>query len=529
MSKKIILVLLSVISYSLYAQMAKDTVALRFANSIKASDLKDYMYVLASDSLEGRETGEIGQKKAAKYIADFFLKNNLEPGFLDKNGRSFFQPFGLLKSQWKESSLVVKNTSYQYLKDYYMQGSFKADIKNADVVFVGFGIETTNYNDYKDKDVKNKVVLFFSGEPINSEGINLVTNKKGNSSWANAWRKKVKLAKDKGALAAIMITGTDTPLFEQYAENISKWLEKPVIGFPNDEENERSIPFFNISPKVGAALLGIKNDKSLADFRTLNANGKTKKMKLSKVTLKANRLEEEITSENVLGFIEGTDKKDEIVVITAHYDHLGKWGGKIYYGADDDASGTVSVMEIAQAFSEAKKAGKGPRRSILIMPVSGEEKGLLGSDYYTRNPVYPLEKTVCDLNIDMVGRLDADHKENEDYVYLIGADKLSTQLHELSEKANNTYTNLELNYRYNDEEDPNRFYYRSDHYNFAKNGIPVIFYFNGTHDDYHQPTDTKEKILYNKMEKIARLVFFTAWEIANREEKLVVDKPFNKE
>lgn len=529
MYKIVLSLLLLFISNFILAQDKIDTIAVRFANTIKAEHLKEYMYVLASDSLEGRETGEIGQKKAGKYIADFFLKNGLEPGFLDKNGKSYFQSFGLLKSQWNGSSLKVKKTTYTYLKDYYMQGSFSVDITNAEVVFVGFGIETATYNDYNNIDVKNKVVMFFSGEPINTEGINLTTGKKGNSSWANAWRKKAKLAKSKGALAVIMITGTDSKLFEQYAENISKWLEKPQIGFPNDEENERNIPFFSISPKIATDLLKLKNDKAISEFRDKLANGKPYKAKTATISLKATRLEENISSENVLGYIEGTDKKDELVVLTAHYDHLGKWGGKIYYGADDDASGTVSIMEIAQAFAEAKKAGRGPRRSILIMPVSGEEKGLLGSDYYTQNPVYPLEKTVCDFNIDMVGRLDADHKDNDNFVYLIGADKLSTELHQISENVNKTYSNIELDYKYNDEEDPNRFYYRSDHYNFAKNGIPVIFYFNGTHDDYHQPTDTKEKILYHKIEKIARLVFHTAWEVANRDEKLVVDKPYKKE
>ena len=226
-----------------------------------------------------------------------------------------------------------------------------------------------------------------------------------------------------------------------------------------------------------------------------------------------------IRGENVLGYIEGTDLKDELIIITAHYDHLGKHDSLIFNGADDDASGVAGAMEIAEAFMIAKKEGYGPRRSILIMPVSGEEKGLLGSEYYTDNPIYPLENSIANLNIDMIGRLD-DWHDNGNYVYLIGSDRLSLELHNLNEEINAKYIGLDLDYRFNDEEDPNRYYYRSDHYNFAKNNIPVIFYFNGIHEDYHRPSDTIEKLDFNKIETITKLIFLTAWELANRDERI---------
>ena len=230
-------------------------------------------------------------------------------------------------------------------------------------------------------------------------------------------------------------------------------------------------------------------------------------------------------SENVVAFIKGSEFPEEIMVISAHYDHVGMDSeGNIYNGADDDGSGTVSILEIAEAFKEAQNDGYQPRRSILFLHVTGEEKGLLGSDYYTKNPIFPLENTVTDLNTDMIGRIDPKHEDNPNYIYLIGSDKLSTQLHELSEEVNNKYTQFDLDYTYNDENDPNRFYYRSDHYNFAKHNIPVIFYFNGTHADYHQPTDTPDKIEYDLMARRAQLIFYTAWEVANRDERLVVDK-----
>ncbi len=227
-------------------------------------------------------------------------------------------------------------------------------------------------------------------------------------------------------------------------------------------------------------------------------------------------------TENILGFIYGTEKPEEIVVISAHYDHLGIDGEKIYFGADDNGSGTSAVLEIAESFQKAVIEGEGPKRSILFLNLTGEEEGLYGSKYYASHPVFPLKNTVVDLNIDMVGRVDARHKTNN-YVYLIGADKISTELHYISEAINKKYVNLDLDYKYNDEKDPNRFYYRSDHYNFAKNGIPIIFYFNGTHKDYHKPTDTEDKIDYDALQKRAKLVFHTAWEIANRSERLLID------
>ncbi|MCS3869740.1 hypothetical protein J3D55_002656 [Chryseobacterium ginsenosidimutans] len=228
-------------------------------------------------------------------------------------------------------------------------------------------------------------------------------------------------------------------------------------------------------------------------------------------------------SENILAFIEGSEKPEEIVVISGHYDHVGTQNGVVYNGADDDGSGTVAVMEIAKAFQSAKKAGKGPKRSILFLHVTGEEHGLFGSEYYTENPVFPLANTVVDLNIDMIGRDDPENRGKQ-YVYVIGSEMLSSQLKIINEAANKRTNNLELNYKYDDPSDTERLYYRSDHYNFAKHDIPVAFFFDGIHEDYHKPTDDVEKIDYNLLAKRAQLVFTTAWELANRTERIVVDR-----
>ncbi|MDQ2656168.1 MAG: M28 family peptidase, partial [Bacteroidota bacterium] len=234
-----------------------------------------------------------------------------------------------------------------------------------------------------------------------------------------------------------------------------------------------------------------------------------------------------VETENVLGFLEGTDKKEEVLVVTSHYDHIGKkrWGegDLINNGADDDGSGTVAVMQMATAFMEASKDGNGPRRSILFMTVAGEENGLLGSEYYTKNPVYPLANTVVNLNIDMIGRRDENHRTSPPYVYVIGADKLSSQLNELSESINRKYTKLVFDYTYNDENHPARLYYRSDHWNFARNNIPIIFYFDGIHEDYHLPSDEVDKIEFDLLTIRSQCVFYTAWEIANRSARIAPD------
>lgn len=233
-------------------------------------------------------------------------------------------------------------------------------------------------------------------------------------------------------------------------------------------------------------------------------------------------------SENVLGFIKGSEFPDEVIVLSAHYDHVGvDKNGNVYNGADDDGSGSMALLEIAQAFHQAAKDGKGPRRSILILHVTGEEIGLYGSKYYTDNPIFPLENTVSNLNIDMIGRIDPDKANNDNYVYLIGSDRLSMELHQVSEEVNEKYVQMVLDYKYNAPNDPNRFYFRSDHYNFAKNNIPVIFYFNGVHEDYHKVTDTPDKIEYELLAKRAQLIFHTAWELANRDERIKLTEPQN--
>lgn len=226
-------------------------------------------------------------------------------------------------------------------------------------------------------------------------------------------------------------------------------------------------------------------------------------------------------SQNVVAFIKGSEFPDEVLVLSAHSDHIGMAQGILNPGADDNGSGTSAILEIAEAFKTAEQQGYGPRRSVLFLHLTGEEEGLYGSRYYIEHPIFSLNNTIANLNIDMIGRVDELHKDNPNYIYLIGSDRISTELHYISEEANSAFSHLELDYTYNAENDSNRYYYRSDHYNFAQQGIPVIFYFNGEHKDYHRPTDTPDKINYPLLEKRTKLIFTTAWYVANSNQRLV--------
>jgi hypothetical protein len=225
-------------------------------------------------------------------------------------------------------------------------------------------------------------------------------------------------------------------------------------------------------------------------------------------------------SQNVIAYIEGSEFPNEYIYITAHSDHEGIVEGKIYPGADDNGSGTAAVFEMAEAFKKATDDGYRPKRSVVFLHVTAEEVGLHGSRYYTDNPIFPIENTVSTLNIDMIGRVDKRHKDNEDYIYVIGADRISTELHFIIQEANSSFVNLNLDYKYNEENDHNRYYYRSDHYNFALKNIPVVFFFNGEHEDYTKPTDTPDKINYPLLAKRTKLIFSTAWYLANSPNRL---------
>ena len=506
------------LSFSAFGQ--KDGTQLKYAQTITAADLKSRLEIIASDDFEGRETGQPGQKKAAKYIQERFEEFGYKP--IEKLG-GYQQEFKLQLTYPDTVKLIVGADTLKFLKDmYYFPGFGDMLLETKDLMYLGYGIDDEKYSDYKGQEVAGRVLMISGDEPVNKKGISYLTGTKDFSDWTVDWTKKIDLAREKKAKALLVIDDNFTTSVTQFG----RYIKRPNLELGDEPSEKSDIPLIYISSKMANKILkgaGVKGTHQKLE-KTINKKGKSIYEQLDvAVTIDVKKNREELTSENVLAYLPGTEKPDELLVITSHYDHLGKKGDKIFNGADDDGSGTTTLLELAEAFSLAAKDGNGPKRSILFMTVSGEEKGLLGSEFYTDNPVFPLENTVANLNIDMVGRIDENHAPDSNYVYIIGSDKLSTELHQLSEEANKTYSGIDFDYTYNDENDPNRFYYRSDHYNFAKNNIPVIFYFTGVHEDYHQPTDTVEKIMFQKTENIARLVFHTAWEIANREKRLVVD------
>ncbi|MCE2848264.1 MAG: M28 family peptidase [Chitinophagaceae bacterium] len=324
---------------------------------------------------------------------------------------------------------------------------------------------------------------------------------------------KIIAARNKGA-AAVIMAGAGFP---------RRAGSMPGNQYTNIYKAEQYPNTFIVSDETAKAIAGQAWDGWKEAGKSSKVAGKLLKANLK---LSFQKKTEELSSSNVLAYIEGSDKSDEWLIITAHYDHLGKRGDVIYYGADDDGSGTVGVLEIAEAFVKAKAAGNGPRRNVLFMTVSGEEKGLWGSEYFSEHPTVPMDKVTADLNIDMIGRTDTERTTGDtlNYVYVVGDDKLSTELKPISEAANNKYIKMTLDYKFNDPNDQNRIYYRSDHFNFARKGVPIIFYYDGMlKSDYHKPTDTPDKINYPLMAKRAQLVFHTAWEMANREALLKRD------
>ena len=493
-----------------------DSTAVRWAETITAEDLSNHLYILAADSMEGRETGKTGQRKAADYIAAQFQAMGLEP----VNG-SHFQEVPLKVSQLKGGLLDIAGNKMMFKDDFVPYPGIEVADVAAEAVFVGYGIQEGDWNDYEGLDVSGKVVVYITGEPGSEEKGFVLSGSKEKSRWSRDPSTKRQLADSLGAKGVLIVSNE----FATLRSRLVPWLSRERMRLDVEREGEGTdLPTLLVSEDV---LLGVTGWKSMKDVRKKWPKGKLKGTDLGKLELNLARVDDKVKAANVWGLLPGSDSTlaDEIVVLTSHYDHVGvDKEGLIYNGADDDGSGTVSLLENAQAWTAAAAAGNGPRRSVLFMAFVGEEKGLLGSEWYSDHPAFPLEKHVCDLNMDMVGRVDEAHADNDRYIYLIGSDKLSSELHDISEAVNAEHVGIDLDYTFNAPDDPNRFYYRSDHYNFAKHGIPVIFYFSGVHEDYHGPGDTPDKILYPKMSEIGRLVFLTSWEVANRDTKLVVDR-----
>ena len=503
--KKLLLITTCFASTFAISQKNKD--AAKFAATITQNDLRDQLTIVASAEMEGRETATPGQKRAASYIEEQFKKIGLMPG----NGNSYQQMFPVFQDELKSASLNLYNIPFSFENHFYVSrnNAVNGNWNINEVAYVSYGMADKDRDDYAGMDVKGKWVMLLDISPTDMDKGEIYSPQNLRNVFF-----KISTATKKGAIGVIIVS-------KNFQQANRQPIQRKGNMYMKKQGADNATPVVFVSYQAAASIL-TKMIDSYTALKDIKTGIYTTNAKIA-INITTNNLE----SSNVLGLIEGTDKKDEFIVLTSHYDHLGKQDSVIYYGADDDGSGTVSVIEMAEAFAEAKKKGKGPRRSILFMTVSGEEKGLWGSEYYAAHPVYPLAKTSVNLNTDMVGRIDPSYKgDSTNYVFIIGEDKLSSDLLKITDSVNQT-SKMELDRRYNDPKDPNRFYYRSDHYNFAKSGVPIIFYFNGVHKDYHRPTDTVEKINFDLMEKRVRLIFNTAWAMANRDEMLKRDLPLN--
>jgi len=497
---------------------AQNKTAADYAPLITPTILKSYLTVLTSDEFAGRETSTPGEQKAADYVAAQWKSFGLKSFSKTKN---YLQKYPVVRDSMTTEQLTFGNNVYTVGPRFAMgtNASFSKKVKANELVFVGYGISDSAYDDYNGKDVKGKIVVIASGEPMNADSTYLLSGTRRNSSWTD--NKKNFEAKSRGAKA--IITFSTSPEISDIARRFltRNALKYNPIKLPlNVATVSQSVMDSLFGKEVFGQIWGLAKNKKFL-------NGLTVKPVLVKTTLEYEEDIQKRKANNVIGYIKGSEKPDEYVFLTAHMDHLGADGKNIYHGADDDGSGTSSVIAAANAFSAAYKEGNGPKRSIIFMTVSGEEKGLWGSEYATSHPVVDLDNVSADINIDMVGRIDPKRKNGDslNYVYAVGSDKISTEMKPLMEKINKATGNLELDYKFDDPRDRERIYFRSDHYNFAKNGVPIVFLYNGSHPDYHRITDTIDKINFELMAKRAKLAFNLAWELANRDSLLTRDLP----
>ncbi len=520
--KKLFFLPLAVICLQSFAQV---DLSAKYAEHITGTQLRKHLTIIASDEFEGRETGTEGQRKAAAYIENEFIKMGLKK----PAGMNSYQQFYPLTqdSIAMVPTLSINGINAENGKDFLipLSSNDNAKFRSNKLVFAGYGIDDIAYNDYANINVKGRVVVVFLGEP-KKDGKYFIDASGKTSAWTfPGISKKLDAAKARGAVGVLMVNpATETFSKRQVDNNMSGGVNFESLP----STNPRSLNYALISHAYAKSIFPVLFDSAVLNAKAKNTFSPQPTEGKTDVSYFFKKKRNIINASNVIGIIEGTDKKDEYVFLTGHYDHLGKRDGKIYYGADDDGSGTCGVIAMGEAFAKAAAEGNRPRRTIVFMTVSGEEKGLWGSEYYSDHPVYPLDKTSVDLNTDMVGRIDTERKmaDTLNYVYVVGHDKLSSELPVINEAANNKYTNLVLDYKYDDPNDPNRIYFRSDHYNFARKGVPVLFFYDGMlKADYHKPTDTVDKINFDLYEKRVRMIFHTAWDIANRDEMLKRDKP----
>lgn len=511
------------------------------AEQITAAQMKDYLYFIASDEMEGRDTPSRGLNTVAKFIALNLSRWGLKPAGDDG---TYFQRIALqrLKLDPANTHAEINGQTFNFGDDMLAQAV--AGTASAPLVYVGNGwvIKAKNIDAYQGVDVKDKIMVVLGGGL--PRGVSFA-DLRGGKQGVDYFNPET-YAETHGAKGIIAIPNKQTlDNWNSMSQNAASNGTTSVEKFQKASDAPK-IPRITISEKALNALLQGEKESAATLLNREQAEsvkpfefGADKKVRLTVATKT-----EEVFTQNIVAVAEGSDPvlRNEYVALGAHYDHVGMGapgGGRradpkrpndtIWNGADDDGSGTTALLTIAETLGRNPH----PKRSILFVWHCGEEKGLWGSRYFTDNPTIPLDHIVTQINIDMIGRSrpvgdtnpDNDKLSGANEIYVIGSKMMSTQVGELSENTNHAYLNLNLNYKYDDPSDPNRFFYRSDHFNYAKHGIPIIFYFDGEHEDYHRPGDEPQKIDYQKMEKVTRTVFVTMWQLASLPARPRVDKP----
>jgi hypothetical protein len=515
------------------AASAAGSMAARGVDTIAAAQLRNYLSFIASDEMEGRDTPSRGLDTTAKFIAMNLGRWGFKPAGDDG---SFFQRIVLRRDvlDGAHSSAEINGQKFSFGED-FLANPVPATITGP-LVYAGHGwvVKSKNIDAYQGVDVKDKIIVIYGeGFPKGVTRADL-TGRMGED-----WSSPTLYAQRHGAKGVLAIPD---------ASMLQRWEQTRQLRAAGGAGRPQVEKFMNQNgPPVSAIWLSMKMAEALFqgekyDAATLIARGQNgepvEAFELSadkKVIFTIAVKTERPLTQNVVAVWPGSDPvlKNEYVALGAHYDHIGicapGTADPICNGADDDGSGTTALLGMAEAISHAKER---PKRSVLFVWHCGEEKGLWGSRYFTDYPTIPLDHIVTQLNIDMIGRSKREgdtNPRNRDLsgpneIYVIGSKMMSTELGELSERVNQSYLNLQYDYRYDDPSDPNRFFFRSDHYNYARKGIPIIFFFDGVHEDYHRPGDEPQKIDYEKMEKVARTIYLTLWEVANRPHRPRVDK-----
>ena len=529
------------------AALAQTTVKIsanerQMAETITAAQLKDYLYYVASDEMEGRDTPSRGLDLTAKFMATMLSRWGFKPAGDDG---TFFQKMALRRDTVDAANAFVEigGQKFAYGEDFMRVFGNNNGNVSAPIVYAGNGwmIKSKNLNAYQNIDVKGKyVAVYAEGIPSNQyivplpSGVN-ASDLKGErgKDWADA----VTYARQNGAVGVIVLPSKflleNWDGLRQQFGRTRYFVEKLAAPPPASPPTTASVPsIFVASREVTESLFSGETANPLSG----TANSSFDLNSSKKINFNIVPKSETVMTQNVVAIWEGSDPvlKNEMVAIGAHYDHDGvrpnaPGEDKIWNGADDDGSGTVAVLAIAEALAKAKTR---PKRSVLFVWHAGEEKGLWGSEYFNKFPTVDIKNVVAQLNIDMIGRSkkpgDANPKNKDltgaDAIYVIGSEMMSSTLGAVTKGTNNAYLKLGYDYKYDDPNDTNRFFFRSDHYHYATNGIPIVFWFDGVHEDYHQASDSPDKIDYAKMEKVTRTIFLTLWEITDLKQRPAVDK-----